>query len=139
MSGGRDWRAQRSAVMTDKKPVSRLLQDTEGLFSAAQRVAAENAEPAEFSVLVGPCGVRVIDRSAVSGGDWPLESLRLHHGCEAAYRVTRSGGSVRVEGCNAGQTCTLSATQPRQLLNRQPVGYRLVAAPESAQHQIDIL
>jgi hypothetical protein len=33
----------------------------------------------------------------LADSDWPLESLVLHHGAGAAYRVTQEGNIVRVE------------------------------------------
>jgi len=48
----------------------------------------------------------------VAGSDWQLEALRLHHGAEAAYRISRSGGQLRLEARSAGESCLLQAEKP---------------------------
>ena len=57
----------------------------------------------------------------IAGADWPLDSLRAHHGAEAAYRVQRGPTGVRVEARNAGTSCLLMADRPERVL-RPPVG-----------------
>lgn len=57
----------------------------------------------------------------IAGADWPLDSLRAHHGARAAYRVRRGPGGVRVEARNAGASCLLMADKPERVL-RPPVG-----------------
>jgi hypothetical protein len=63
-------------------------------------------------VLVGPDG----GIHMVFGSDWGLEPLRQHRGARAAYRVTRSAGSVALEGRSAGASCRLEATRPARAL-----------------------
>ena len=52
----------------------------------------------------------------LAGCGWELEPLRLDHGAKAAYRVTRSGGGVRVEARSADEACLLQSrpAQPRR-------------------------
>ena len=44
--------------------------------------------------------------------DWPLDSLVLHHGARAGYRVSGRNGAVRVEGCEGSHTCLLETRTP---------------------------
>lgn len=64
----------------------------------------------------------------VADSDWPLESLRLHHGSRAAYRVTPRQDRVRVEGRAGARTCLFETEMPeraaRFLLNPVPA-YRI--------------
>ncbi|HXG35183.1 MAG TPA: hypothetical protein VNJ11_17595 [Bryobacteraceae bacterium] len=60
-------------------------------------------ERPEWVVLVGPdSAIRMLAET-----DWPLESLRLHHGARMAYRVSRTQGKVRVEGRADRRSCIL--------------------------------
>jgi hypothetical protein len=51
---------------------------------------------------------------------WALPSLLAQYGSETAYRVTRNGGCVCLEGRRGSQTCLLRSESPaataRQLL-----------------------
>jgi hypothetical protein len=89
--------------------VNGFLRTAEELFATARQDAGEDSE---FSVLVG-CdgGIRM-----VFGSDWGLEPLRQHHGARAAYRVTRSAGSVALDGRSVGASCHLEATRPAHVL-----------------------
>jgi len=55
---------------------------------------------------------------------WALPSLLAQHGAETAYRVTREGGRVRLEGRRGSQTCLLrsesAAATARHLLGCHP-------------------
>jgi hypothetical protein len=70
-----------------------------------------------MTILIGQNGIRMIADS-----DWPLESLLWHHGAQTAYRVSESGGSVRVEGREGSRRCVLEsashARTARLLLGR---------------------
>jgi hypothetical protein len=56
-----------------------------------------------MTILIGADGaIRMCTES-----DWPLDSLVLHHGARAGYRVTGRNGAVRVEGREGQQTCVL--------------------------------
>ncbi len=75
----------------------------------AERLLETAAAPAgilerrEWVVLVGPDSViRMLAET-----DWPLESLRVHHGARMAYRVSRTQGKVRVEGRADLRSCIL--------------------------------
>jgi hypothetical protein len=93
----------------DKVFVNAFLRNAEELFSTARE---DGGEDCQFSVLVGSDG----GIHMVYGSDWGLEPLRQHHGARAAYRVTRSAGSVALEGRSAGASCRLEAARPGALL-----------------------
>jgi hypothetical protein len=89
-----------------------------GFAEQAQRIletaadAAAHGEPcAEMTILIGAeGGIRLCADS-----DWPLDSLAMHHGARAAYRVTGRGGSVRVEGREGNRTCVLESSAPARV------------------------
>jgi hypothetical protein len=58
-----------------------------------------------MTILIGPNGIRMIADS-----DWPLESLLWEHGAQTGYRVTGSGGAVRVEGREGSRRCVLESS-----------------------------
>ena len=43
---------------------------------------------------------------------WALPSLLAQHGAQTAYRVTREGGRVCLEGRRGSQTCLLRSESP---------------------------
>lgn len=57
---------------------------------------------------------------AISSADWPLESLALEHGARMAYRISRIGRRVRVEGRHGLRCCLLEAELPAPVY-RSPV------------------
>lgn len=57
---------------------------------------------------------------AISAADWPLESLALEHGARMAYRISRTGRRVRVEGRHGLRRCLLEAELPAPVY-RSPV------------------
>jgi hypothetical protein len=93
----------------DKVLVNAFLRNAEELFATARQDAGEDCQ---FSVLVGPDG----GIHMVFGSDWDLEPLRQQHGARAAYRVTRSAGSVALEGRSVGASCRLEAVRPARAL-----------------------
>jgi hypothetical protein len=83
----------------DKSFVSRFLKDAEEILEAA----GMSAEP-EISILIhGRGGIHLV----TGKGDWPLESLLAESGAAAAYRVSRRGGQVLVEGQSQSESCLL--------------------------------
>lgn len=93
----------------DKLFVNAFLRNAEELFATARQDAGADCQ---FSVLVGTeGGIHMVYES-----DWGLEPLRQHHGARAAYRVTRSAGSVALEGRSAGASCRMEAARPGSLL-----------------------
>jgi len=89
----------------DKRFVSPFLKHAEEIFSAARQPGAENCE---MAILVSAEGaIHVLPASG-----WELESLRIDRGARAAYRITRQGGSVRLEARSAGESCLFEAQKP---------------------------
>jgi hypothetical protein len=82
--------------------VSPFLKHAEEIFTAARQ---DGGEDCELAILVGRDGQ--IHMLPASG--WELEPLRLHHGAQAAYRLSRSSGGVRLEARCAGEACLLQA------------------------------
>jgi hypothetical protein len=96
-----------SARAGDEKFVSPFLRHAEEIFAAA----TGGAEDCAWSLLVGRDGaIRM-----VSGNEWQLEPLRLHHGAREAYRVTRAQGRVRLEARSGSKSCVLQSGEPAHL------------------------
>ena len=80
----------------------------------------------EFALVIRPDGgLHFIMESPVS-----LEAASVYAGAQSAYRVTRSGKGVRVEGKSFGQCCVLEQRNSRSELFRDQVLY-LTGAPAS--------
>jgi hypothetical protein len=89
--------------------VNAFLKHAEEIFATARTAGTEDCD---FSILVNrEGGIHMI-----AGADWPLESLRAHHGASAAYRVHRNVSSVRVEARSATQSCLLASERPERAL-----------------------
>lgn len=54
----------------------------------------------------------------IANSDWPLDSLALHHGARAAYRVGRDAGSIRVQALEGGRTCIVQSADPAKVARR---------------------
>ena len=86
--------------------VSRFVDYAHEILDAAESAGACS----DVTILVGgPNGIRMIADS-----DWPLDSLLLHHGADAAYRVSENRGSVRVEGRDLSRRCVIESRTPAQ-------------------------
>jgi len=90
--------------------VSRFLDNAASIFETAESTIEAGLVPSEMTILVGlEGGVRLIS----DGSDWPLDTLRASCGAEMAYRVSRAGDRVRVEGRAGSQSCIIE-TEARQ-------------------------
>ncbi len=78
------------------------------MFEVARTAGGEDCD---WNIVVEPGG----GIHMMPGGDWPVEGLRAARGAEAAYRVRRSSGAVRVEAARPGEVCFLAAGGPREL------------------------
>jgi len=85
--------------------VSRFAEQAETILAAAESAG----ECSPMTILIGPNGIRMIAES-----DWPLDSLLWHHGADTAYRVSETGGRIRVEGHERSRSCILESTPHRQ-------------------------
>lgn len=86
--------------------------------------AAGGAEAgAPLSILIGHNGAI----QAVSASDWPLDSLALEYGARMAFRISRTGRVVRVEGRQGTRRCLLEAETAAPVVywtGAQAAGYR---------------
>ncbi|HBY62291.1 MAG TPA: hypothetical protein DEH78_20915, partial [Solibacterales bacterium] len=83
-------------------------------------------EPTEMSILLTSGG----GLHLVAGSDWPLESLQREHAAAMAFRVTRHGGSVRVDGREGLRSCrfeSLPAAEAARRLLGAPASYPIAA------------
>ena len=85
--------------------MSQFLRHAQEVFATACSAAGEDCDL-----------MLVVERSgavrAVATPGWSLDALREHHGAAAAYRVSRSGGSVRLEGSTGSRRCVLESGPP---------------------------
>jgi hypothetical protein len=107
--------------------VSRFIANAAEILAAAENTMQAGCTPSDITILISAEG----GIHMVADSDWPLESLRLHHGSSAAYRVTPQQDRVRVEGRDGARTCLLESDKPeraaRFLLNSVPA-YHLSTA-----------
>jgi len=97
--------AHNRAPRGDKKTVSAFLRHAEEIFAAARTAGPEDCD---MAILVNRDG----GIHMIAGADWSLEPMRLHYGASAAYRVSRTGGQVKLEARRANEGCTLVAERP---------------------------
>src|SRR5689334_17363135 len=97
----------------DKVFVSPFLQNADEIFQTARDAGPEDCD---MAILVkGDGGIHMLPAC-----DWELESMRLHHGARAAYRVSRKDGGVRLEARSASQSCLIQSAKPERLLSDFP-------------------
>ncbi len=101
--------------------MSRFLENAQAIFEAAENSAAAGNESEEYTILLkSPTG----GIHMIANSDWSLPALQEAHGAHTAYRVSRSGDRVMVDGNNGQRTCHLEATTAAQkahfLLNATP-------------------
>ena len=103
------------------------MDNAERIFEAAEAASRSGHALSEMTILVGVGGgIRMIADS-----DWPLESLRQHHGAQMAFRVSERDSSVQVDGRAGWQTCTLKSAKPERvarMLLGAPAVYTLEGA-----------
>ena len=97
--------------------------DAENLFETASLASHSGSPDCDWAILIGPQGdIRMLDAAG-----WALPSLLAHHGAETAYRVTREGGRVSLEGRRRSQTCLLQSESPAAIAS-QLLGCRVPPA-----------
>jgi hypothetical protein len=104
----------------DKILVTDLLKNAERILETAISAEGAEIESGTLAILIGQDGaIRMMMNT-----DWPLESLQAHHGASAAYRVSRTGSQVRVEGKSRTSSCVLESepagAAARQILADRP-------------------
>jgi hypothetical protein len=95
----------------DEMRVSRFAQDAQYLLEAATAAASQGEACSEMTILIAKDG----GIHMLADSDWPLASLAREHGAKSAYRVSGSGGGVRVEGREGGQRCLLESEAPARV------------------------
>ena len=97
-----------------------FLVNAERILETAASASGSELESGGLAILIGQDG----GIHMLMGSDWPLSSLQAHHGASAAYRVSRNGGQVRVEGKSRTGSCLLQSELPsaaaRRLLADRP-------------------
>jgi hypothetical protein len=104
------------------------------ILDAAESALQSGQTPTDMTILISAEGtIRM-----VADSDWPLDSLKLHHGVKTAYRVSQNTSHVRVEGQEGSRTCLFETVKPeraaRLLLGSSSsywTGPRLLAAAQS--------
>ncbi|MBM3726749.1 MAG: hypothetical protein FJW40_15165 [Acidobacteria bacterium] len=90
--------------------MSRFLRDAGEILEAANAAQHAGHFTHGLTVLVGGRGPIEL----LASNDWPLDRLRAERGAEAAYRVTRENGRVRVEGHTRDGSCVLKGESGHQ-------------------------
>jgi hypothetical protein len=94
--------------------VTDFLTNAERIFETAASADGAELESGNLAILIGQDGAIHM----LMGSDWPLGSLQTHHGASAAYRVSRSGAQVRVEGKSRTGSCLLQSEIPSTVAKR---------------------
>ena len=88
--------------------MSRFFENANEIFEAAS--AAPSGSSAALTILIHPGGqIHIIDSG--DGGETPIDALQAEHGCRTAFRVSRDGQRVRVEGRDGATRCTLESSR----------------------------
>lgn len=82
--------------------------DAENIFETARQAYQSGSPDCDWAILIGPQG----DIRMLEAAGWALPSLLAQHGAETAYRVTREGGRVCLEGRHRFETCLLRSESP---------------------------
>ena len=127
----RTTKAQITSISSDKRFVSRFVENAVQILEAAESAVESGHTPSDVTILIGPEG----SLRMVADSDWPLDSLQLFHGSNMAYRVSQRASMVRVEGRAGSRTCLFETPKPeraaRLLLNRSPLGPQFSQARSS--------
>jgi len=84
------------------------------LFETAQRAAEAELDATEWTLLVGPSG----EVTLIADSTWALDRLATERGAGIAYRISRRGAEVRLEGRYGAQRCRIEWRKPMRL----PIG-----------------
>jgi len=87
--------------------VGRFAENAARIFEAAETIG-DAGVASDLAILISENdGIRMISQAEHS--HWPLATLRVEYGASMAYRVTRRGGDVHLEGCADQRSCRLEA------------------------------
>jgi DNA-binding transcriptional MocR family regulator len=102
-----------------------FLENARRIFDVAKAVVPDAIE--EFAVVIRPDGgLHFLMESPFS-----LDAAAVYAGAHSAYKITRSGAGVRVEGMSFGKNCVLEQRYARLRLLQDQALYRL-AEPSSS-------
>lgn len=85
--------------------MSRFAEHAHQILDAAEAAAARGEACSEMTILIGQDG----GIHMIANSDWPLDSLALHHGARAAYRVAERDGKLTVEAREGRRRCLLES------------------------------
>jgi hypothetical protein len=88
--------------------------DAENIFETARQASQSGSPDCDWAILIGPQG----DIRMLAADGWALPSLAAQHGAQTAYRVTREGGSVCLEGRRGLESCLLRSESPAATAGR---------------------
>jgi len=102
-----------------------LFENAHRIFDIARSAAAAGDQ--DFALLIRPDG----GLHFVMESPFSMEAIALHCGARTAYRITRSGDGVRVDGRANGRNCVLEESSgprsfSREMLRDQPL-YRITS------------
>ena len=90
-----------------RPPHDQFLEDAASILATAVE-AARGGEETGYTLLIGHDG----GLQMVAGSDWPLDTLAADRGAQRAYRVSRAGSQVCVEGRAGARKCSVSSEPP---------------------------
>jgi hypothetical protein len=93
--------------------MSQFLENASRILETALSAAAGGGGNELAIVVTRAGGLHV-----VSTPGWTLPALQAHYGAQTAYRVTRAGNRVLVEGRSGTRSCLLSAERERRTAPR---------------------
>ena len=102
-----------------------LFENAHRIFDVARSAAATDNQ--DFALLIRPDG----GLHFVMESPFSMEAAAVHYGARTAYRITRTGDGVRVDGRGGGRNCVLEESSvPRafskEMLRDQPL-YRITS------------
>lgn len=101
------------AGTNDKARMGAFLADAENIFETACQASREESPDCDWAILIGPDGqIRMMQTDG-----WSLPSLATEHGARTAYRISRRGGQVELEGRRGNQICVLRSESPAATAN----------------------
>ena len=102
--------------------------DADNLFETARQASQSGSPDCDWAILIVPQG----DMRMLEAGGWALPSLLAQHGAETAYRVTREGGRVCLEGRRGSETCLLRSESSAAIAQNLLQHYLPTAAAPNA-------
>jgi hypothetical protein len=89
-----------------------LFENAHRIFDVARSAAAAGNQ--DFALLIRPDG----GLHFVMESPFSMEAVALHCGARTAYRITRSGDGVRVDGRGGGRNCVLEESSASKAFSK---------------------